>query len=149
MSKTIKTTDFGTIHDRLNEMILNEVRRVLRLLPEQGMQKPSMCRIVVSKVDDYEPKDVAVDNIWLYKDMIFFDGHIMPLPNDGNDEPEQFEGGEEDGTDWLDITDFQYLIQQAKDEIPAEAWKFNDTIPLTHYGEMNAVREALEKTVEY
>lgn len=150
MSKKIKTTDFGTIHDRLNEMILGEVKRVLNLVPEQWMQGPSLCRIMVSKSNDYKPKDVAVDNVWLHEGKLFFDGHVMPPDwQDANIEPEPFEGGEDDGTDWLDITDFHYLIEQAKDKIPAEAWKMIDPISLTNYGEMNAVREALEKTFEY
>lgn len=147
--KKIKTTDFGAIHNALNKMILGEVKRVLELVPEKWMEGPSLCRIVVSKDGDYEPKDVAVDTVWLHEDKLYFDGHIMPLPDDGNVEPEQFDGGEECCTDWLDITDFQYLIEQAKDKIPAEALEKADPISLTHYGEMNAVREALEKTIEY
>lgn len=116
MAKFI-TTDFGKIHDALNILILNEVRSALKLLPEEWMEGPSLCRIVVSKVDDYAPKDVAVDNIWVNNGKIYFDGHIMPLPDDANVEPEQYEGDEDD-TDWIDITDFQYLISQIKGKLP-------------------------------
>ena len=116
MAKFI-TTDFGKIHDALNILILNEVREAIRLLPQEWMKGQSLCRIVVSKTDDYAPKDVAVDNIWVNNGKIYFDGHIMPPPNDANIEPEQYEG-DEDNTDWIDITDFQYLISQIKDKLP-------------------------------
>lgn len=114
---TIITTDFGIIHDALNKLIIGEVKAALKLVSEQWMQGPSLCRIVVSKNDDYVPKDVAVDNVWLHNDKLYFDGHLMPLPDDGNDDPEQYEGDEDD-SDWLDITDFHYLIEQCKDKMP-------------------------------
>ena len=114
---TFVTTDFGSIHDALNEMILAEVRSALKLLPEQCMEGSSLCRIVVSKVEDYAPKDVAVDFIWVNNDKIYFDGHVMPIPDDANIDPENYEG-DEDETDWIDITDFQYLISQIKGELP-------------------------------
>ena len=122
MSKII-TSDFGAIHDALNRMIINEVKQALRWLPEQMHQGASLCRIVVSDGADYAPKDVAVDCVWLHNDKLYFSGHL-PLPDyaDPNDDPEQFEGGEGDEenaeTDWLDITDFQYLIEQIADEFP-------------------------------
>lgn len=115
MAKMIRH-DFGSIHDALNKMILAEVKAALSVLPEQEMEGPSLCRIVVSDGNDYEPKDVAVDRVWLHKDRLYFYGHIMPLPDDGNIEPDEFEGGEGDEetteTDWLDIADFGYLIEQ-------------------------------------
>lgn len=115
--------DFGSIHDALNKMIIGEVKAALRLVPEQMHQGASLCRIVVSDGDDYAPKDVAVDMVWLHHDKLYFSGHIMPPDwRDPNDDPEQFEGGEGDEenaeTNWLDITDFQYLIEQMKDLMP-------------------------------
>lgn len=123
MAKFIRH-DFGSIHDALNKMIVAEVKAALSLLPEQEMEGPSLCRIVVSDGNDYEPKDVAVDRVWLHKGRLYFYGHIMPLPDDGNIEPDEFEGGEGDEetaeTDWLDITDFGYLIEQIAEKVEGD-----------------------------
>lgn len=123
MAKFIRH-DFGGIHDALNKLIIAEVKAALSLLPEQEIEGPSLCRIVVSDGDDYEPKDVSVDRIWLHKDRLYFYGHIMPLPDDGNIEPDEFEGGEGDEetaeTDWLDITDFGYLIYQIAEKVEGD-----------------------------
>jgi hypothetical protein len=120
MAKFIRH-DFGAIHEALNKLIIAEVKTALMELPEQEIEGPSLCRIVVSDGDDYEPKDVAVDRVWLHKDRLYFYGHIMPLPDDGNIEPGEFEGGEGDEetieTDWLDITDFGYLIDQIAQKV--------------------------------
>ena len=140
MAKFI-TTDFGKIHDALNILILNEVKEAVKLLPEEWMEGPSLCRIVVSKVDDYAPKDVAVDNIWVKKNKIYFDGHIMPLPDDANIEPEQYEGDEDD-TDWIDITDFQYLISQIRDKLPEE-----ETYTISNKGYKGNLRKSISESV--
>lgn len=140
MAKFI-TTDFGKIHDALNILILNEVKEALKLLPEEWMEGPSLCRIVVSKVDDYAPKDVAVDNIWVNKNKIYFDGHIMPIPDDANIEPEQYEGDEDD-TDWIDITDFQYLISQIRDKLPEE-----ETYTISNKGYKGNLRKSISESV--
>lgn len=114
---TIITTDFGIIHDALNNLIIGEVKAALRLLDEQMYQGASLCRIVVSSNADYQPKDVAVDCVWLDNDKLCLSGHVMPTPDDGNIDPEEWEGGE-DETDWLDITGFHYLIEQMREEMP-------------------------------
>jgi hypothetical protein len=140
MAKFI-TTDFGKIHDALNILILNEVKEALGLLPEEWMEGPSLCRIVVSKADDYSPKDVAVDNIWVNNDKIYFDGHIMPLPDDANVEPEQYEGDEDD-TDWIDITDFQYLISQIKNKLPKKV-----TYTISNKADKAILRKSISESV--
>ena len=123
MAKFIRH-DFGSIHDALNKMIIAEVKAALMELPDKEIEGPSLCRIVVSDGDDYEPKDVAVDRVWLHKDRLYFYGHIMPLLDDGNIEPDEFEGGEGDEdtteTDWLDITDFAYLIDQIAEQVEGD-----------------------------
>ena len=140
MAKFI-TTDFGKIHDALNILILNEVKEALKLLPEEWMEGPSLCRIVVSKVDNYAPKDVAVDNIWVNKNKIYFDGHIMPIPDDANIEPEQYEGDEDD-TDWICITDFYYLISQIKNKLTE-----NETYTLSNKGYKGNLRKSISESV--
>lgn len=124
MAKII-TSNFGSIHDALNKMIIGEVKAALRLVPGQEFMGPSLCSIVVSDGANYEPKDVTVDGVWLHNDKFYFDGHVNIRSSgyaDDNDEPERIEGGEGDEetleTDWLDITDFQYLIEQLKDKMP-------------------------------
>lgn len=121
MAKLIRH-DFGGIHDALNKMIIDEVKAALSLLPDQMIEGPSLCRIVVSDGDNYDPKDVAVDLVWLHNDKLYFDGHIMqPDWMDPNIEPDTFSGGEGDNatieTDWLDITDFAYLIDQIAEKV--------------------------------
>ena len=48
----------------------------------------------------------------------------MPLPDDANIEPDEFDGGEGDEetseTDWLDITDFGYLIDQIAEKVDGD-----------------------------
>ena len=152
MAKMIRH-DFGAIHDALNKMIIAEVKAALRLVPEQEYQKPSMCRIVVSDGNDYEPKDVAVDMIWLHKGKLYFDGHIMPLPDDGNIDPEQFEGGEGDEetaeTDWLDITDFAYLIDQIAEQVEGDKTYNlpNKSLLTAGYVTEPSLKQAVEKLV--
>ncbi len=131
MAKII-TTDFSAIQDALNRIIIGEVKAALRLVPEQMHQGASLCRIVVSDGGNYATKDVAVDMVWLHHDKLYFSGHIMPPDwRDPNDDPEQFEGGEgdeeNDETDWLDITDFHYLIEQLKDLMPESEYPHNLT----------------------
>ena len=152
MAKMIRH-DYGAIHDALNKMIVTEVKAALSLLPEQEMEGPSLCRIVVSDGDDYEPKDVAVDRIWLHKDRLYFYGHIMPLHDDGNIEPDEFEGGEGDEeaseTDWLDITDFDYLIDQIAEQVEGDATYNlpNRSVTVCGYVAELALKQAVEKTV--
>lgn len=113
MAKII-TSDFGSIHDALNKMIIAEVKAALRLLPGKcisvdAWKGESLCRIVVSDVDDYHPVDASVTKAWLADT-----GKISIIATvDGV-------SGlfTEDETDWLDITDFQYLIEQMKDKMP-------------------------------
>lgn len=145
--------DFSSIHDALNKMIVAEVKAVLSLLPEQDIEGPSLCRIVVSGGDDYEPKDVAVDRVWLHKDRLYFYGHIMPLPDDGNIEPDEFEGGEGDEetteTDWLDITDFGHLIDQIAEKVEGDKTYHLSTMSLMTCGYAAELElgTAVEKTV--
>lgn len=116
----ITTTNFSSILEVLNNEILYEVKNALALLPEQMMEGPSLCRIIVSRYDSYEPKDVYVDLIWLHNAKLYFDGHIVPPDwQDPNIDPESFEGGEDD-TDWLNIVDFQYLIEQMRLKMPTD-----------------------------
>ena len=114
---SIITTDFSIIHNALNNLILGEVKAALRLLDEQMYQDANVCRIVVSHHSDYEPKDVAVDCVWLDNDKLCLSGHVMPIPDDGNIEPEEWKG-DEDKTDWYDITDFHYLIEEMRKKMP-------------------------------
>ena len=152
MAKFIRH-DYSAIHEALNKMIIAEVKAALELVPNQWYEEPSMCRIVVSDGDDYEPKDVAVDMIWLHKGKLYFDGHIMPLPDDGNDDPKRFEGGEADEymaeTDWLDITDFGYLIDQIAERVESDETVniANKSFVTCGYVAEFVLRQATEKTI--
>lgn len=98
--------DFGAIHKALNDLIIAEVKAALELLPEKTIKTDgpaSLCRIVVSDNADYRPVDAAVTKVWLEGD-----GTLCLLATS--------EGTSglftEEDTDWLDISDFKYLIEQ-------------------------------------
>ena len=114
MAKII-STDFGSIHDALNKMIIAEVKAALELLPEKCIEAESevpLCHIVVSPDCDYLPRDVSVRKVWLEEGLLHITG---------------FDGGErtwttdyDENDDMLDITDFQYLIGQIAEKVEGE-----------------------------
>ena len=63
----IITSDFGSMHDALNNIIINEVKAALRLLPAKSIksEKGPLCRIVISGNGDYQPRDLSVSHVWL------------------------------------------------------------------------------------
>ena len=111
---TIITTDFGSIHDALNNLIIGEVKAALRLVPGNAMEtkvhRVPLCRIVVSAPGDYLPCDLSVRRVWIDKDGIlcfteYEERYESPCVWTEND-------------DMLDITDFHYLIEQCKEQMP-------------------------------
>ena len=114
----ITTSDFGAIHDALNKMIIGEVKAALRLVPgkhaESGAARVPLCRIVVSDNANYQPEDIGVTRIWLGDDgMLRFQGFVYD-----HGSVEDASDWDEDCADWLDITDFQYLIEHLKELMP-------------------------------
>lgn len=101
--------DFGSIHDALNDMIIAEVKAALELLPEKRIEDGSLCRVVVSPNCDYDPRDLCVEKVWLDEDgTLCFSGtenHGSFIIDDDSDEWTE-------NDDLLDITDFEYLIEQ-------------------------------------
>lgn len=147
-------SDFGAIHDALNNIIIGELKAALRLVPGQAYEKECGCHIVVSENDDYAPQDVCVDSVWLDDNNNFcFSGHLpLPAYADDNDTPEQYEGGEEAGTDWLDITDFQYLIEQIAEHLPADGKTHNlriDAQAASDFNHFAVMNDAVNKIVKY
>ena len=145
----ITTSDFGAIHDALNKMIIGEVKEALKLVPGKEISTEGnvpLCRIVVSDNGNYQPEDIGVTRIWLGDDgMLRFQGFVYD-----HGSVEDASDWDEDCADWLDITDFHYLIEQLKEEIPDEnipVWAY--TMSLRNYSDMNAVREAAEKYLTY
>lgn len=117
MAKII-STDFGSIHDALNKMIVAEVKAALELLPEKCMTTNDwhvpLCRIVVSTAFDYNPIDLGVRRVWLDKDGdLCFSEYTANQDEDGI-----YDMTEND--DLLDITDFQYLIDQIAEKVEGE-----------------------------
>lgn len=107
----ITTSDFGAIHDALNKMIIGEVKAALRLVPGKKIEwngQASLCRIVVSGIDDYNPVDASVTKVWLdADDHLEIYGTVHGTT-----------GWFSEDDDLLDITDFKYLIEQLKDMMP-------------------------------
>ena len=113
MAKIIMS-DFGSIRNALNNLIIAETKAALRLVPEKRIEEgnlDSLCRIVVSDGADYSPRDLRVRAVWLDDNDILW---VAGLENDDDYLTEY----QEDRTDWLDITDFQYLIEQLKGLMP-------------------------------
>ena len=117
MAKMIRH-DFGAIHDALNKMIVAEVKAALELLPEKKMEgEHSLCRVVVSPNGDYEPRDLCVEKVWLDKDGILcFSGTEDHGSYIVDDDPDAWT--EDD--DLLDITDFEYLIDQIAERVEGD-----------------------------
>lgn len=105
--------DYGAIHDALNKMIVTEIKSALSLLPEKcisvdAWKGESLCRIVVSDVDNYQPVDASVTKVWLA------DAGKISIIATVDGVSGLFT---EDETDWLDITDFGYLIDQIAEKV--------------------------------
>lgn len=144
MAKII-TTNFGTIADALNKLIINEVKAALRLLPGKRIEAkpseaypnytPSLCHVIVSCNDDYRPSDLSVRKVWLDGyDRLHFSGNIP----ESNTYAIEFD--EDD--DMLNITDFHYLIEQIKDELPDSEYPHS----LTSADDKLALLQAIESS---
>ena len=111
MAKIIRH-DYSVIHDALNNMIVAEVKAALSLLPEKSIEadKVALCRVVISPNVDYVPQDVAV---WYVK-QDEGSGQLVIGGKPGMDDriTEYYEDD-----DFLDITDFGYLITQIADKV--------------------------------
>jgi hypothetical protein len=111
MAKIIRH-DYSVIHDALNNMIVAEVKAALSLLPEKSIEadKVALCRVVISPNGDYVPQDVAVWYVKLDEDS----GQLVIGGKPGMDDriTEYYEDD-----DFLDITDFGYLITQIADKV--------------------------------
>lgn len=115
MAKMIRH-DYGAIHDALNKMILAEVKAALELVPGKcisvdAWKGESLCRIVVSGVDDYQPVDASVTKAWLA------DAGKISIIATVDGVSGLFT---EDETDWLNITDFAYLINQIAEQVEGD-----------------------------
>ena len=132
MAKLIRH-DFGAIHEALNKMIIAEVKAALELLEEKCIREEgcALCRIVIGPTDDYSPRNVAVDEVWvdekdgllhIYgRDLTHEDGFDQNWAD--NVEPDEWT--EEDSL--YDITDFAYLIDQIAQQVEGEkTWNLPD-----------------------
>ena len=115
MAKFIRH-DYSAIHDALNKMIIAEVKAALELLPGKcisvdAWKGESLCRIVISDVDDYQPVDASVTKVFLV------DAGKIGIIATVDGVSDLFT---EDETDWLDITDFAYLIDQIAERVEGD-----------------------------
>lgn len=115
MAKLIRH-DYSGIHDALNRMIIAEVKAALELLPGKKIEADgpaSLCHIIVSLVSDYQPEDLSVRSVFLREDGTL--SFIASVPDSSNEWH-----ANEDDTDWLDITDFGYLIEQIAQKVEGD-----------------------------
>ena len=115
MAKIIRH-DYGAIHDALNKMIVAEVKAALELLPGKRIDADGptpLCRIIVSLVSDYCPENLSVRSVFLREDGTL--SFVASIPDSSN----EWHANEEDA-DWLDITDFAYLIDQIAEKVEGD-----------------------------
>ena len=146
MAKMIRH-DFGSIHDALNKMIVAEVKAALELLPEKCIAakdwRVPLCRIVVSDPFDYNPTDLGVRRVWLDEGgELCFSEYTANQDEDGI-----YDRTEND--DLLDITDFEYLIDQIAKQVEDDKTYRLSTMSLLTCGYAAELEldTAVEKTV--
>ena len=145
MAKMIRH-DFGSIHDALNKMIIAEVKAALERLPGKRIEGDSLCRVIVSPDCDYEPRDLCVEKVWIGEENILcFSGtenHGSFIVDDDSDPWTE-------NDDLLDITDFDYLIDQIAEQVDGDATYNlpNGSVLTCGYVAELALKQAMEKTV--
>lgn len=114
--------DFGGVLEALNDMIIAEVKAALSLLPEQKIEGHSLCRIIIGPSDDYSPRNIAVDEVWVDDGMLHICGrdliHEDCFDQNWADNVDPDEWTEEDSL--YDITDFSYLIEQIAEQVEGD-----------------------------
>lgn len=129
MAKII-TTDFSAIHDALNRIIIGEVKAALQLVPRKEIRwdgKTPLCHIVLSPNEEYIPREVEVLGASIGSPtMSEYDGLVIEGRN-ADDKTGFSILWYEDETDWIEITDFHYLIEQLKDLMPESEYPYNLT----------------------
>ena len=143
MAKLIRH-DFGSIHDALNKVIIGEVKAALGLLPEKSIEADNvaLCRVVISPNGDYVPQDVAV----LYVKLDEGSGQLVIGGKPGMDDriTEYYEDD-----DFLDITDFAYLIDQIAAKLDGDGTYNlpNSSFMVLGYSAESSLRYAAERVV--
>lgn len=136
--------DFGSIHDALNKVIIGEVKAALGLLPEKSIEADNvaLCRVVISPNGDYVPQDVAV---WYVK-LDEGSGQLVIGGKPGMDDriTEYYEDD-----DFLDITDFAYLIDQIAAKLDGDGTYNlpNSSFMILGYSAESSLRYAAERVV--
>lgn len=148
MAKVIRH-DYGAIHKALNEMIIAEVKAALELLPDKRMVWDGtfpLCHVILSPDAGYVPRDVHVMEAGLdgeHGGMLYVTGY-----NDGSEFRTAINWFE-DETDWHDVTDFGYLLDQIAERLEGE-----ETYNLPNKSVLTAgcvtefaLKQAVDKTV--
>ena len=144
MAKLIRH-GFGAIHDALNKMIIGEVKAALELLPGKRIDADGpvpLCRIIASLFSDYQPEDLSVRSVFLREDGTL--SFVASIPDSSN----EWHANEED-TDWLDITDFSYLIDQIAEKLEGDKTYNlpNRSLLVSGYVTEVSLKQAVDKTV--
>jgi hypothetical protein len=150
MAKFIRH-DYGAIHEALNKMIIAEVKAALELIPGKCIcwdGETPLCHIVLSPNEEYIPRDVSVIEAHIAQEKEL--GGALVIAGYNDDDRERFAiNWFEDETDWINITDFGYLIDQI-----AERVKDDKTVNLPNKSLLTAgyvtewaLRQATEKTI--
>ena len=148
----ITTSDFGAIHDALNKMIIGEVKEALKLVPGKRIEwnrKTPLCHIILSCNDVYIPREVEVLGASIGSEtMPEYDGLVIHGRN-ADDNTSVGILWYEDETDWLDITDFHYLIEQIAGQVEGDNTYRLETMSLLTcgYSPYLSLKAAMDKEV--
>lgn len=118
MAKFIRH-DFGAIHEALNKLIIAEVKTALMELPGKCIcwdGETPLCHIVLSPDEAYIPRDVSVIEAHIAQEKELGGALVVGGYNDDNRERFAINWFE-DETDWINITDFGYLIDQIAQKV--------------------------------
>lgn len=114
--------DFGGILEALNKMIVAEVKAALELLPGKCIcwdGETPLCHIVLSPNEAYIPRDVSVIKAHIAQEKEL--GGALVVAGYNDDDRERFAiNWFEDETDWINITDFGYLIDQIAEKVDGD-----------------------------
>jgi len=110
MEKKIRYSNFKAIHNAFNKVIVGEVKRFLNLVEGKRIDGDgsSLCKLIVSDADYFEPVTLSVKKVWLDKGKLNFEGHV---------ELGNYDASYTEDCDLLDITDFEYLITSNADKV--------------------------------
>ena len=112
----METKNFQQLQNELNQNIINEVKSVLAKIPKKRFKFTSARPHIVISRDEYNPIDVALNEMWIDDDKLL-------NFKSGMDEYDEFD-------DLLNIVDLQYAIDEMNRMIIAMGYNAEKVVEL-------------------